>query len=520
MTEELTGCVRVRLVLAVAGVGVPTTPAALGQIEFAGPEDYLLATGASSLTVADMNNDSLPDVAACERLESVSVFLNEGGGRLQHFGSIYEPLHTFSQVHSADFDRDGNQDLVWLDSENGPQVLNVSYGRGDGRTGRSIAIRLSRPAGSMALADVTGDGWTDIILCDARGSSSMVRVYRNTRDWFVAGQTAPLPYIDNVSVVSGDIDGDGDIDVAVLSLDDDFDSMYGWKLDDCEVRLLLNDGSGAFPSGQSIPLPWGGGSWDDDPFPVSLRLADMDGDRDLDLVLAAMRTANAESDLQLMPIENVDFGASFRLQEVTEIPEARIFAEVALGDLDTDGDIDVVVKAQSDLWTLENQGRFVLGQPARVEMGTYGGPTVALADINADGQLDLVEASRTGVSVFMNITPYQGPRLEHTPLKRNQSATLTVSDARSGELVYFLYSLGGVGNSVGVEQLGGLTLDLGGSVQIIGSAAADGGGRAQFQFTVPPNAPLTEVALQAVIRRGPRGAESVKTPFRTARIRE
>jgi len=35
---------------------------------------------------------------------------------------------------------------------------------------------------------------------------------------------------------------------------------------------------------------------------------------------------------------------------------------------------------------------------------------------------------------------------------------------------------------------------------------------------MPPRAPLTEVVLQAVIRRGPGGADSVKTPFRTARI--
>ncbi len=506
--------------LAVAGAGVPATSAALAQIGFTEPDTYLLAAGASGVTVADMNNDGLSDVIACERIESATVFLNAGDGHLLRFGSFYQPAAALSQIQSADFDRDGNQDLIWIQTTTGNASLQIAYGRGDGRAARMSTVVLPRAAGSFTLADVTGDGWLDVVVADARGSSAMVRVFRNERGSLVAGETALLPWLDNVSLVSGDIDGDGDTDLAVLSLDDEVDYMYGWKLDHSQVRILLNDGSGAFPLGQTILLPFGGGGWDEDPFPVSLRLADMDGDRDLDLVLAAMRTANAQSPLQLLPIENVEFAREFTLREQLQIEDARIYAEVALGDLDTDGDIDVIVKAQSDVWTLENVGGFVLEQPVLVETGTYGGPALALADLNGDGQLDLVEGHRRGVSVFTNITPYEGPRLEHSPLKRGLNVTLTVTGARPAEPVHFLYTVHGAGNSVGVAQLGGVTLDLRDPLVVLGTARADSNGVAPFRFTMPPRAPLTEVVLQAVIRRGPGGADSVKTPFRTARIRE
>ncbi|MCL4197940.1 MAG: VCBS repeat-containing protein [Phycisphaerales bacterium] len=516
--NEDSGKPRARSMLVLAGLGIQTAPAAFAQIEFGEADFYPLALGVSGVAVADMDGDGWRDVVVCERIESVTVFHNGGNGTLIRLGSLFQPTYEFTDIHAADLDADGHCDLVWIRASAGSGSLHVAYGRGNGGTGRVEIIPLPRLGGSLDVADVTGDGRPDLIVTDARRTAPMVRVFRNVGQSFVPGETAALPWINNVSLVTGDLDGDGDTDLAVLSLDDEFDSMYGWKLNAAQVCILLNDGTGGFPEGRTVTLPYGGGSWGDDLHPVSLRLGDLDGDRDLDLVVVAMPLDNAGGPLDLLPIESMHFGTAFELHAALVIPSARIVAEVAVGDLDSDGDLDLIVKAENELWSVENHGSFELAPPTFTGMGTYGGPSMAMADLDGDGRIDLVEGHRFGMDVMMNVTPYDGPLLELPPLKRGQPATMTVSDAQPGERVYFLYSREGAGNSVGIRQLGGITLDLVDPIQLIGSAVADSNGVAELTITIPPNAPLTTVVMQAVIRRGPGGVDSVKTPFRTARI--
>jgi hypothetical protein len=96
---------------------------------------------------------------------------------------------------------------------------------------------------------------------------------------------------------------------------------------------------------------------------------------------------------------------------------------------------------------------------------------------------------------------------------------LQVTDAQPGETVRFLYSLNEPGNGLGQPNLGGITLDILNAKQL-GSAIADQTGTATLTRTIPANAPLRNVTLQAVIRRGQNGQDSVKTPFKTTRIQE
>lgn len=509
---------RGRSIFVLAGLGIPTAQAAIGQIQFGQPESYPLAAGVGGVAVTDMDGDGWRDVVVCERIESTFVFRNRGDGTFSRLGSLYQPMQALSAIRASDFDGDGHSDLVWIRTLGSACSLQVMYGRGDGGAKRFEVVPMPRRVASLEVADVTGDGHPDLIVVDERASSPMVRAYRNEGGQFVPGEVASLPWINNVSLVTGDIDGDGDTDLAVLSKDDAFDSMYGWKLYEAQVRILYNDGQGAFPYGHTIVLPYGGGWWGEDPHPVSLRLGDLDGDRDLDLVLAALRLDNPEDDLELLPIESLDFGGAFNLHAPLIVPDALIIAEVAVGDLDTDGDLDVIVKAGGDLWSVENHGGFEFAPPTFTGMGTFGGPSMATADLDGDGSIDLIEGHVSGMDVMMNVTPFHGPLLELPPLKRGRPATMTVTDAQPGERVHFLYSREGAGNSVGIQQLGGITLDLLDPIQLIGSAVANSNGVAELTVNIPPNAPLTTVVMQAVIRRGPGGVDSVKTPFRTARI--
>ncbi len=86
------------------------------------------------------------------------------------------------------------------------------------------------------------------------------------------------------------------------------------------------------------------------------------------------------------------------------------------------------------------------------------------------------------------------------------SLTLTVSNARPGERVFFVASSAGEGAGPCRPNLGGLCFDILPPLQLLGSVNADSAGRANLTIT-----PTDPSAFQAVIRRDPAGSQSVKS---------
>ncbi len=101
--------------------------------------------------------------------------------------------------------------------------------------------------------------------------------------------------------------------------------------------------------------------------------------------------------------------------------------------------------------------------------------------------------------------------LTATPLKRGAPADLTVANAIPGERIYFLYTMAGMGAGPCPGSLGGLCLDLLNPITIAGDSLADNSGVAVLRVPIPSNAPLVDVYLQAVVRRGTGGAASLKS---------
>lgn len=507
-----------RTAFVLAGLGVPAG-AAVCQIEFREADRQLLAAGANGVVATDMNGDGWLDLAVCERIETVSVFLNQRDGSLGLLGSVYHPGTELTGIQSADFNGDGHLDLVWIQSALESDSLQVMYGRGDGAGRRLEAIPLPRRGGSLAVGDLTGDHFPDVVVIDARTSGAEAHVFHNQNGRLELAESVSLPYWDNRSVVIGDLDGDGDQDFAALSLDNYSDYLYGWKLRSSDVRIFWNDGTGAFPDGHRVHLPYGGGGYGEDPMPTSLLALDIEGDGDPDLVVGSVVPQAPTQPIVVLTIENRFEGTQFIERGEHLVGSAISSASMSAGDLDTDGDIDLLVKGRRDVWLLESNDNFSF-QPARTILTLpTSGWVVTLADLDGNGQFDALDGGEN-LTVFVNVTLHEGPTLEHGTIKRGQSLALTCRGAQPHEQVHFLYSTGGAGNSLGVSQLGYRTLDLVDPFHLIGSAVADVNGVAELTITVPPNAPLTTVAMQAVIRRGPGGVDSIKTPFRTDRVSE
>ena len=122
--------------------------------------------------------------------------------------------------------------------------------------------------------------------------------------------------------------------------------------------------------------------------PVDIRLADLDGDGDLDMV-AASRPDNA-----VFWYENTDGAGTFGPAQVITTHAVQA-TRVQIGDLDGDGDLDVVSASAGDdkiAW-YANDGTGSFGAQQVITANAAGAQDVVLSDLDGDGDLDVVTAS-------------------------------------------------------------------------------------------------------------------------------
>ncbi|MGH8065867.1 MAG: fibronectin type III domain-containing protein [Candidatus Entotheonellia bacterium] len=124
------------------------------------------------------------------------------------------------------------------------------------------------------------------------------------------------------------------------------------------------------------------------------------------------------------------------------------------------------------------------------------------------------------VSVTVPPTASQIPLLTQDPLTRGRASQFRVTGAHADEVVSFLFSLAGEGDGPCSPQLGGLCMNLL-NPSVFGEAKADASGTATLTRTIPADTPAGHaISMQAVLQRGPGGANSVKTNAITAKVRE
>lgn len=179
-------------------------------------------------------------------------------------------------------------------------------------------------------------------------------------------------------IAMADLDGDGDLDIyEAMSIT----SGYLVAAD----RVWLNDGTGTFTdSGQRL-----GSAWNAD-----VELADMDGDGDVDAVVA-----DPASD----PSVNVYFNDGHGVFDDSATPAAGAQVRaIAVGDVDGDGDKDVVCGNNVTVRVLLNDGSGQLADSGQ-QLGDSYSNSVTLADVDGDGDLDVINGAD---KIFTNnLTP-------------------------------------------------------------------------------------------------------------------
>jgi hypothetical protein len=272
-----------------------------------------------------------------------------------------EGLDHTSSIALGDLDGDGDLDLIfgngrqlneldWIYSNDGHGIF---YGK------RSLS-GISDPTYAVALGDVNGDGAKDVVVANDEGAGSIV--YGNDgRGNFTA--LGGLGREGRRAAVLGDLDGDGDDDAVLVGLQDD---------------VFINRGGGLQWTRHRLP-----NSLEGPPQRTGVALADVDRDRDLDIIVPGRgREPNVLyiNDGRGTFAESRPFGNA-----------SADATSVTVGDMDRDGDVDIVLGIWNGrhVW-YANDGRGEFTQENVFGASAEQTWSIVTADTDLDGDLDVV----------------------------------------------------------------------------------------------------------------------------------
>jgi hypothetical protein len=318
-----------------------------------------------ALLVTDLDGDNATDIVAAYHSGKVSILLNQGSG---FFSAPDEYLSDEipRNIAVADIDHNGAQDLVLGHSLTGGNwYVSLLPGNGDGSFGPTIYVPIGGPT-SADVADFDRDGHAELVTYDLQAEEIRV-VQGNDRGSF--GQFLYQATEEGPRVIAkGDLDDDG-IPDAVTS-------------ERFQLKTRLGTGDGIFDEFSSVGI---GSSQ-----PQAAELVDLNGDTNLDLIAATVSSGNSLS--VFLGDGNGTLGPVARFLPSTEFPLAR---DLAIGDVDGDGDTDAVVGVETPglVQVARNDGLGDFSDSTDI-FGVGKPSTIALGDLTGDGLLDLVVGTR------------------------------------------------------------------------------------------------------------------------------
>jgi hypothetical protein len=349
-----------------------------------------LKVHASAIAVGDVTGDGRADLVAAmhtdgNRYRAQSrVYINgESGFDSERFVAL--ETHGASDVHIADFDGDGGNDVIFACGMGGfssldpPVRVYLGSADGDYRVGRHVDLpAVSANAGFMA--DYNDDGFTDLLVAnqwEGMGNKDTTSpIYWGAADGLSPQRVTKVSTGHGYIPATADINRDGYLDIVMGGVE-----------------------------GTPTWVHWGGveGFSDERRQAIKLggidgtHLADVDKDGWLDLVYVAFQ--RGETCILLGSSEGFDENRKITL------PMPLGGAGVDMADLDGNGWLDLVLTGWSNprkgfaatrvpsyIWWGSAQG---FAAHRRTELGVLVGAThdVAIADLNRDGHLDIVTSN-------------------------------------------------------------------------------------------------------------------------------
>lgn len=332
----------------------------------------------------------------------------------------------------GDLNKDGRTDVVVFRKQPFTtaglrrNVLFMNEGTAEGHSIEGVLVdRTAELAPAMldetndrgvVIADVTGDGWPDVITATTLSGShgkaiSHPRVYVNLGededgnwlglDFDDVDRIPTMPVEPRFCWVSaGDVNGSGDLDLYFV----DYDSGPYSRGGDLDDRLLINDGTGYFSDESSTRMT---SQMLSSGFGLAGDMMDMNGNGLLDIIKAQAGSVRISYN---NPANEGFFNS-------THTPYGGAAYHNTVGDLNNDGLPDMVVTDDGTDRYLLNQGpngqgqaqfnQFTLPEQSTSFGGTGFGGNSVIADLNNDGWNDIIitdcDVDIPGCSRFSNI---------------------------------------------------------------------------------------------------------------------
>jgi hypothetical protein len=252
----------------------------------------------------------------------------------------------------------------------------------------------SNPAGEAA-ADFNGDGIPDLAIISSNNSSYggpfTVAVFLGNGDGtFRAGPTIqPSGMQVYPFMISGDFNGDGKPDLAILTWD---------LLSTSYLTILLGNGDGSFTAKPTV-VAISQGNEGGDGIPGSMAAADFNGDGKLDLAVVGDYISTGGVGILL------GNGDGTFTSPGPSLDPSGDFALIATGDFNGDGIPDFVTPnyfeygGSPTIFLGKGDGTFTAKQMSLTL--TYFPTSVVVGDFNGDGVLDLAFSDLNGVEIAL-----------------------------------------------------------------------------------------------------------------------
>ena len=321
----------------------------------------------------------------------------------------------------GDVDGDGDLDLAEGNAfDQNELYLNIGgYALDRSSTWNSGMFNIERFTNSLAFGDIDDDGHLDIAVGNHGDGNSQTFTGENllidgyTVHGNLAGQ-GPVPLtglgtsgyysgedLDTFSLAFGDVDGDGDLDLAVgnggyqptLNMHDSYNEVY------------LNS-NGSFGTG------WPSWKSNNHMDTRSVAWGDVDGDGDLDLAVGNSDEGSFESYNEIYINNGSGLSNTSSWTSVFINYSCSDTQSVAWGDIDNDGDLDLAVGNNGYNQVYLNTGTSLATVPAWTSRDSQITYSVAWGDIDGDGDLDLGVGNAGTNQIFLNnngilsTTPY------------------------------------------------------------------------------------------------------------------
>jgi hypothetical protein len=339
------------------------------------------------IQAVDLDKDKLLDVIVCDDRGNCVSWIRQDPAGIFTEKMLAADIIAPSHVQVYDFDKDGDNDLLvgvlGMLFPNNDKIGSVVILENDGKfnfTKHIVVDKIARVS-DVRGGDLDNDGDIDLAVAQFGYDDGETRWIENLGNWkfkshILQNLSGPI----NVEIV--DIDKDNDLDIISLVSQE-------WE----ELYCFVNDGKGDFQSKRI----WGSSNQDYGSSGISMTDADLDGDQDIlytngdafDYIPPQGRPWHGVQWLENKGNQNFVFHRICNFTGATNVRPA---------DIDGDKDIDLFVVSAFNLWDKPDSYSFIwlenTGNMTYVKHEIAKSPTHLLTcepgDFNKDGLIDVV----------------------------------------------------------------------------------------------------------------------------------